>query len=249
MKDELLPMERLLELAQRSAKRDIRVFTPFLTPPELQLAQAAGRKAGVSALAEGGFPQAERRMICFTAEEAVDPSEYPMRAVRVAWTAKAELTHRDVLGSVMALGLERRRVGDIAVEAGQACVMAETAVALLLAEQLSSVGRYGVTVQLMDALPEPTADEGETVQGTVSSTRLDAILGLGYHLSRSKAAELVASGAVRLRYAPCIRPDAHVEPGDVISVRGRGRLVLAELRDPTKKDRLPVTLTRLGDIK
>ncbi len=242
-------MERLLELAQRAAKRDIRVFTPFLTPPEQQLAAAAARKAGVSALADGGLAQAERRMICFTSEEAVALSEYPMRAVSIQWTARAELTHRDVLGSVMGLGLERRRLGDIAVEGDHACVMAEAAVAAILIEQLSTVGRYGVTVARMDAPPAAAPDEGDTVTGTVSSNRLDAVLGLGYHMSRSQAAELIASGAVKLRYAPCIRPDAHVEPDDVISVRGKGRLILRELRNPTKKDRLPITLLRLGDKK
>ena len=247
-KEELLPLERLLELAQRAEKRGIRVFTPFLTPPERQLAEAAARKAGIVALSNGGFPEAERQMVCFTPDGEADA--YPMQCVHIAWPAQAELSHRDVLGSLMGLGLERRRVGDIAVESGGAWVMAESAVAAMLREQLTTVGRYAVRIDLADAPPAPSEpDEGLELTGTLSSLRLDAVLGLGYRLSRGKAVELVASGAVRLRYEPCIRPDATVRPGDVISVRGRGRLTLVAIGNPTKKDRLPVTLRRLGDAK
>lgn len=243
-----MPLERLLELAKRAETRDTPAFTPFLTPPEQQLAQAAARKAGVLAQAYGGFPEAERCMVCFTREE-VAPEAYPLRAVRIGWNARERLTHRDVLGSLMGLGLERRRLGDIAVEADCACVMAETAVAMMIVEQLTSVSRYTAWAELLDAPPVIETDEGQTVRGTVSSARLDSVLGLGYRLSRARAAELIATGAVRLRYAPCLRPDAQVRLNDVISVRGKGRLILCDIGTPTKKDRLPISLQRLGDDK
>ncbi len=78
------------------------------------------------------------------------------------------------------------------------------------------------------------------------SPRLDAVVGDGFHLSRGDAAELIEAGAVKLRHMPTLRPDARVAEGDAISVRGYGRLRVEAIGSPTRKGRLPVTLTRFG---
>ena len=98
--------------------------------------------------------------------------------------------------------------------------------------------------------PEPPAaldaQAGEELHFTVQSPRLDALVADGFHLARGDAAELILAGAVKLRHSPTLRPDARVEAGDAISVRGYGRLRIDAIGEPIRKGRLPVRLTRYG---
>jgi len=80
----------------------------------------------------------------------------------------------------------------------------------------------------------------------VQTARLDAVVADGFHLSRGQAAALIEGGAVKLRHALMLRPDARVAEGDAISARGHGRLKIDWIGEPTRKGRLPMKATRYG---
>ncbi len=241
--DAPLPVERLRELAQRASRMGAPVFTPFLTPPEQQLALGCGKAARVDVLAFGGYEDAERRMVCFSLED----TPFPLRALEVTWPHEQAPSHRDLLGSVMGLGLKRDRLGDIALEKERALVYAEEKAAALIERMWAQAGRTPIHVRLLDELPTVQPLKGREIGGTLVSLRLDAVLAEGLNLSRSRAAELISSGAVKLRHVPTLRPDAKVQQGDTISVRGEGRLKLTQVGQPTRKGRLPVQMMRYGE--
>ena len=236
---------RLLEMAQRADRTDRCCFTPFLTPPETELAFAAARKARVDAEADGGYPNAERRMVRFHAAGA-EEQPFPIVALELSWGRGDAPEHRDLLGSVMGLGINRSVIGDIVMQKEQAYLFASEAMAQHIADSLSQAGRTALHVALLPQWPQLAAAEGQEVRCTVSSARLDAILAEGFHLSRGKAAELIEAGQVKLRFQQTLRPDARVEAEDVISARGFGRLTLTEIGLPTRKGRLPIRLLKYG---
>lgn len=237
-------MRRLDELAIRTSRTGLCCFTPFLSPAEAGWAQAAANRQRVKLALEGGYPDAERCMACFW--EDTPAPEFPIDALEFCWPHQSAPEHRDVLGSVMGLGIKRACVGDIVVEAERGFLFAERQMAGHIAASLLSAGRTRLQVRVLEAWPTPEPPKGVEKRDTVSSLRLDAVVAAGFNLSRADAAELVAAGLVKLRHLPTERCDARVGEGDAISVRGHGRLLVEEVGSPTKKGRLPLRLIQYG---
>ena len=241
----LFTPRRLEELAWRAQASGKACFSPFLSPPEAEFARAAARKAGVELTLFGGYPEAERQMAAFAMEE-LPGTAFPLRALELRWPHQTAPSHRDLLGSVMALGIQRQWVGDIVLEKERAALFAAEAIAAHIASTLAQAGKVSLQVESLPEAPSMEAPAGVPFRDTVPSLRLDALVASGMCLSRAKAAALIQAGQVKLRHAQTLRPDARVEVGDMISVRGMGRLQLSQVGNPTRKDRLPVLLTRFG---
>lgn len=237
---------RLDELAARAARTGQPCFSGFLSPPEADMALAAGRRQRVEVSLEGGYADAERRMACFQGDWE---EPFPIVALALAWPHQNAPSHRDILGGVMGLGIERRCIGDIALSQDRAYLFAETAMAGHIADSLTGAGRVKLQTRVLDEWPQIEPPQGTEVRDTVSGLRLDAVVSGGFGMSRANAAELIAAGRVKLRHIPNERPDARVKEGDVISARGFGRLVVREVGAPTKKGRLPLRLIRYGESR
>lgn len=241
MENELL--RRMQELATRASVRPGPQFTHFLDPTQLQTAFAAANARGVRLKTDGGYPDAERRMAAFYADE--EPEAFPYACVELAWNARfGSPGHRDLLGSVMALGFERERMGDIALAGERAYLFAERDVAAYVAGSLEKAGRVSLRCRLVDGAPELPPPAGRLVRETIPSLRLDALLSAGLDLSRSQASELIAAKRVLLNHLEATRCDAPLTEGDVISVRGCGRIRLEEVGGLTRKGRLSVVIFR-----
>ena len=242
--EELQLQRRLEELAARTARTGLPCYTGFLSPAEAVWAETFARRQRVNVTLEGGFEDAERRIACFWEEEA--PESFPLEALELTWPHQSAPGHRDVLGSVMGLGIKRSLVGDIVIQQDCGYLFAERHMAEHIVQTLASAGRVQLQLSLMDELPPIEPPKGTEIHETVASLRLDAVVSSGFHLSRTDAAELIAAGQVKLRHLPCGRTDARVQEGDAISVRGYGRLVVERVGNPTKKGRLPLDLMRYG---
>lgn len=243
--DAALLARRLDELAERTERTGQPCFTGFLTPPEADMAMGAARRRGIEAKLEGGYEDAERRMACFLAPDGWE-EPFPIAALELTWPHQTAPGHRDVLGSVLGLGIRRSCVGDIVVLDDRAYLFLEAQLAEHVALSMISAGRVQIRTRVMDSWPEVEPPQGVEVRDTVSSLRLDAVVSGGFGLSRAAAADLIAAGHVKLRHVPTQRPDARVGEGDAISARGYGRLVIDQVGTPTKKGRLPLRLIRYG---
>ena len=207
------------------------------------MARIGAAKAGSNFRLWGGYEGAEREMACFFCEEE---GCFPIAALTLRWPHQQAPTHRDILGSVLGLGLERDCVGDVVLQADEAYLFAERTVAQHIADSLLSAGRVRLQVELAEQLPQLEAAQGVSRKDTVHSLRLDAILATGLCISRGKAVQLIEAGRVKLRHVQTLRVNAQVQSGDMISIRGMGRLQLTEAGAPNRKGRLPITVVRFG---
>lgn len=238
--------KRFSELAMRAAFTGRAQFTKFLEPSMERDAVSAARAAGASVAFFGGYDGAERRMAAFHDGEA--PESFPIETLELLWNAKfAEAKHRDLLGAVMGLGLERDATGDVCLgeEPGTAYLFCTSDVADYISANLESAGRASLKIvragEVRIAPPEGTA-----IRVTVQQLRLDALLAAGWKLSRSEAQRLIAAGLVKLNHAVEERGDVKLDTGDLISARGYGRLRVDEVQGETKKGRIGAVLFRYG---
>ncbi len=249
--EERILLARALDKLELARSRGVPSHTGFLSPHERAAVEDLIRASGWPAhLFFGGFPDAERTVCAFLPDwlEEADwhsgPDYNPIRALRCAWSG-GSLTHRDFLGAILGLGLDREKVGDILVGEGTCDVLVLEEVAAFLLLHLEQAGRARLKVSPL-ALEQlsPPAVQVKTVRDTVSSLRLDAVAASGFALSRGKAAGLITSGKVQLNHQECLKPDRPVEEGDAISCRRLGKCVVREVGGPSKKGRILIVLER-----
>ena len=248
--EERLLLSRVWDKCEQCRTRNIPTATGFLSPAEQAAAQGflvllGARESGIF---WGGYDGAERAVLLFL-PDWMDPSDAgtysPIRCLRAAFRKEENLTHRDFLGSLMALGLTREKIGDILVEKGGCQVLLDPSMTDFLLQNWDSAGREKLTVTPLplSALAVPHA-AGKELRDTVSSLRLGNGLAGGVFISRGKAAEAVEKGSVQVNYVTCVKPDKPVSAGDTITCRGLGKCVLDSVGAPTKKGRLPVDIRR-----
>ena len=217
-------------------------FTSFLDRRQYVLAQSVLREDSYRFF--GGYPDAERGILCIHAEDAVpDNSDFPLTCLTFTFREADKLTHRDVLGSLMAQQIQRSLIGDILVSSGKIqCFVTGAAVSVGL--QMTKIGRVGVRVT--DALPfdEQFHQEMKEISGTVSSPRLDAVLKTVLPLSREACTVLIARQLVMLNYQEVTENSKILKAGDVFSVRGYGKFRLKSIGMPTKKNRLHIVIEK-----
>ena len=232
---------RLRQAAEQADKRTCPIAARFLSGAERSLAIHAAREAGVEVAFDGGWSEAERVQPCF-----YPPREEPVFTgvwMEARWNARfAAVDHRALLGSLMALGMDRAFFGDIIALEDRACLYVLPEMALRLPMEWNQAGRATLQVAELPEAPAIEPPKGTLLKDTVASLRLDSVLAGGMKLSRSRAAEIIRQGSVMVDHLPEERVDRLLAPGQLLSIRGFGRVRLREVGSPTRKDRLPVTL-------
>ncbi|MCI8807124.1 MAG: RNA-binding protein [Oscillospiraceae bacterium] len=248
--EERIVLARALDQLDRAQNRSIPCATQFLSP-----AQRAALEPLIAAcghprhLFHGGFEGAERTVCVFLPHwqepEDWEPSE-ELAAVEAAYPPTgAELTHRDLLGGLMGIGLTRERVGDILAGEKTAQIVCLKETAPLILSQFSQAGRYRLNLKEISlAQLSPAPNQVKLVHDTVSTLRLDAVLASGFSLARGKAADAIAGGRVSLNHRECLKPDRAVAQGDTITCRGLGKCVLKRVGGQSRKGRIIIEIER-----
>lgn len=249
--EDRLLLAKVLDRAEQAQRRSIPAATDFLSPAQRAQAEDLLRLAGVSETtfaSLGGYEAAERRLLLFLPDwlEREDAeSQSPLRCLRAVFRAEEAPTHRDLLGSLMGLGIVREKVGDILVGPDSADLIVLDTVADFLLQNWTSAGRTHLRVTAITPeelrIPQVRTEE---VRDTVSSLRLDAVIASALRMSRGKAAEVVERGAVQVNWRPCAKPDRLLAEGDTVSARGFGKFQLAQVGGFTKKGRTAIVVKR-----
>ena len=196
---------------------------------------------------DGGYTGAERQRAMFVHEDFPGtPPGFDIACVEAHWNGQfARLSHRDVLGALMSLGIERDRLGDLLVTNDSVKILCDRNLADYLLQNLLRIGAVGVEVQEtgLDTIA-PKEERCKEIRATVASLRVDAIAASGFGCSRSRAASDIAADKMKLNWQPVKSASRTIKEGDVLSLRGRGRLEVAEVRGQTKKGRTSVVLKR-----
>ena len=250
--EERILLARVLDKLELAQGRGVPAHTPFLSPDQraavADLLNAWGRPR---CLFWGGYPDSERQICMFPADWQeeddlpADP-EGPLAAIEAKFPADAPLAHRDILGSLMGLGISRELIGDILLPQPGLCQVVVLGESLpILLSQWEGAGRYQARLSEipLDRLT-PSPAQVKTIRDTVATPRLDAVTAAGFSLSRSKAAALIAAGKVSLNHRECLKADRPVSEGDTLTCRGLGKCVIKEVLGQSKKGRTMLVIER-----
>ncbi|MBD5162785.1 MAG: hypothetical protein HDT14_12410 [Oscillibacter sp.] len=244
--DKLL-LARVWDKYEQTGRRSIPSATVFLSPREQQMAQSMLNAAGIRSgyAFDGGYEESERKILIFLPDWAEEPAGDELVFLRAAFHGEESLTHRDILGSLMGLGVTRERVGDILVSRHSADIVAAPSLRDFFLREWDQAGRVKLTVTEIQRseLSVPQA-QVKVIQDTVSSLRLDAVAATAFSMSRGRASELIAAGKVNLDHVPCLKGDKAVAEGAVITARGFGRAKLTQVGGLSKKGRIGITVER-----
>lgn len=244
-----LLLRRLLDLARQADTREMYTFSNFLSLPEQSLFASASRDyAFIPHHTYGGVPGAERVIAVFGSEERFGyPPDYPVRILEVLPESErfAEmLTHRDYLGAVLSLGIDRSLVGDIVIRGTRAWICVLDTAAEFLAENLTSVRHTAVRASVAAGDVPAAAPVFEDLRLNVPSERLDAIVAAFTNISRSRADALFAAERVFVNGRVTESGSKPLKPGDILTVRGFGKAVYEGVDGTSRKGRLYVLLRK-----
>ncbi len=224
-------------------------LSDFLDPRQQEIVRTiVGQDDEVSLSFAGGSRFAERCRLHLAPpylETSVDDFrltlfsiEYPFKFVT--------LEHRDILGSMMNIGVKREKFGDIFIsENGIAQIVVASEIADYVEMNIQTIGRASVRLNRIPLsehiIPK---DEWEEAVITVSSMRLDVVLAQMYKLSRSKVIPFIEKGLAKVNWKTVDRLDFLLQEGDYISVRGFGRARLSAIEGLTKKEKIRLRFGR-----
>ncbi len=248
--DERFLSAHISDLAAMSRRTGVPRFSRFLNERESVVARNAAQTQNAHPTFYGGYDGAART-VCgffdgtFAEDMTADDrhSLFSVRAVTFSFRNCDKLTHRDFLGAILNTGLERSVLGDILVSEDSYAVVFCLETAAELVAELSKIGRVGVKAEL-DIAKELPKVKLERFDRTVSSLRLDRLVGACANISGDKSASLIKSGQVSADFSVCLNVSGIVKENTVISIRGYGRFRLAKIVGETKKGKIHVVIEK-----
>lgn len=246
--DELLK-KRLAELAKRSYQNNMYTFTGFLNVNEQAVFFEMERElAYAGCTLWGGTENSERRILRFGSAENLGYEEnFPIACVTVKPLMQKfadNLSHRDFLGSLMNLGIERSVLGDILVKDKGAYILCDENMAAYIAENLSRVKHTSMLCTVSQEMPPEIQPELQEMELIVSSDRADAVIAKAYQLSRSQSLELFRSKKIFVNGRQYENNSGILKPEDIVSVRGFGKFLYQGLVQETKKGRYKIHIQK-----
>ena len=231
--------DRLRDAASRALRDNAPTFLGFFDEHQAKEAAAfLGARTPYSVAFYGGYPSAERVMVGFFPSSKIELSLFPITAITAEFPAEYSVSHRDVLGSLMALGLQRETLGDILVEPGRAVTFCRCEIAPLVLQELDTIGGVGVRLQKGAQEPLPPLASFLHINDTISSPRLDCIVAVLARTSRGAAAELIKKELVAVNHTSCRLGNIEIKEDDILSIRGYGKFRIDSIGPLTRKGRL-----------
>ncbi|OXT06347.1 RNA-binding protein [Thermoanaerobacterium thermosaccharolyticum] len=239
---------RLEDIAKWVQKNKRDRYTDFLSMGEQKiLLKLIKQFDDINCRFDGGFEKAERKMAhIYPKFKNVEYETHIVliNAIRISGDL-SKLSHRDVLGSILGLGIKRDKVGDIIKRQENCDVIVHNDIVCYILMNLNKIGKERVNVNSieLDEVIEPEI-KYDDINTTVASIRLDSIVASGFKISRTKASELIKAGLAEVNWETKLEPSFEIKEGDIVSLRGHGRIKFEEIIGTTKKGRIYVHILK-----
>lgn len=224
-------------------------LTGFLDPRQQRIVESLVGGSGLLVESHGAFLEAERRRLLIYPDYYVpEMDDYRVAMFDVKYASKfLSLDHKDILGSMMSLGIDRSKFGDIRVGDDEVQFVVADELKDYMTANFLSIGKAKVTVE-ESTHPEDwieSTDIWTEEMHIVSSLRLDVVTAALVNIARPKAASLIHGGNVKVNWAVRDQPAFELQESDMLSIRGSGRFKLVAIEGRTRKDKIKLIVGKL----
>ena len=237
-------LKRIRELANLSYQRDIVTFSDFLNLNEQNMVSSLKQQFPQVVMETfGGYDNAERQMVAFHPDALAFTWEYPIDCLKIEPKAikfSENLSHRDYMGALLNLGVDRSVIGDIIVQEKAAWFFCQSKMTEFFLENLCRVRHTNILITKVNDPEEFPHPNLESINGTCASVRLDSLIALAFKASRSSMVSYIESGQVFVNGKLITSNGYGPKEGDIVSVRGKGRFIFDGVSHQTKKGRCGV---------
>ncbi|MEG0261189.1 MAG: RNA-binding protein [Lysinibacillus sp.] len=249
-KDEQAFIEQVISWQREVEDRYAAKLTDFLDPRQRFIVKSIiGQNDDLQTASAGVFDESERkRMLIYPSYFEPQEADYLMDVFTIQYPSKfVQLRHPDVLGALLSLGLDRSKFGDIRVNEQQVQFVVSTEVADYVRLHLTGIGKVKIHIEAIKSSETLIQNEDEWFEEshTISSMRLDVILSTVLTISRQKSQMLITGKKVRVNWTERESVSFELQEGDILSVRGFGRLKVIMTEGRTKKDKIRLQIGRL----
>ncbi|MFP3155469.1 YlmH/Sll1252 family protein [Lachnospiraceae bacterium ZAX-1] len=250
-KDELLLSRRFVDLSMQAQHKGLVTFSNFLNLNELNIFQRTISKLYGDYEMSGGIEFLERQMIAFLPDALnygiENPKEplldFPIACLKIRPKSNAfsdVLTHQDVLGSIMHLGLERNKIGDILLDDSIVYLFCQKNISQFILDELTKIKRTAIYSELIIPKDLNIKPNFELTEGIISSNRLDSVTACICHISRTEAVTCIKNGKVFIQNREMKSCSYECKETDIISVRTHGRFRYLGCIGETRKGRIKI---------
>jgi RNA-binding protein YlmH len=216
-------------------------LTDFLDPREQHILKTLiGENGSIKYQLFGGSSEGERKRALIMPDYIIPAEEdFQITLFEIDYPIKfVSIEHPQVLGSLMSLGLKRGKFGDILMKDGRVQFFSSTEISDYIKSNLESIGRASIRIKEIVLEGAITVDDLWMEQDiTVSSLRLDTIISGVHHISRQKSQAFIEQGLVKVNWTSVENHSFDCREGDLLSVRGYGRVKILSIEGRTKKDK------------
>jgi RNA-binding protein YlmH len=247
-KDDQIELIKALETIDQSTKYYSFEYTNFLTPSIYVITEDYVIPEDFNISYIGGHEKSERKILLIRPSYMkIEEKELPITALQINYSKKySNISHSDILGTLMGNGIRRDFVGDIYVYDEYAHVIVMDSIVDYLKMNISRVRNSSVTIEKI-SLSKIKYNESDykNIKTTINSNRLDAIIASGFALDRKSSKKKVLNDMVKVNHRLADTPHTELVEGDLISVQGEGRILLDEIIGFSKKNRLRIIIKKL----
>lgn len=232
--------KRFLELGEKSYQQNMYTFTGFLGLSEQEVfLQAAQAMKHVPFTMWGGNEECERQMVRFGSEEEFGYEErFPICCIEIRPLLEKfadNLSHRDFLGALMNLGIDRSTLGDIYLKGKTGYLFCMETIADFIVENLDKVKHTSVVCEILEKLPDIAVREAVEEEHLTASERIDGVVAKLYNISRNQSIDLFRTRKIYVNGRLNENNSYHLKPGDAVSVRGYGKFTYDGVSQETRK--------------
>lgn len=246
-KDQIMNMRKVLDKIEIVLDKHSVQSTDFMNPYERRLARTIlNQFTDIEYEELGGLDEAERKVILIYPDYfQYDNKEVPIDFLTIE-VSLSNPSHRDFLGGILSLGINRDKIGDILIHEGYAQVVVKKEISSFIFMNLDRIGKEKVKV---DQIPLEKLKLGhieyKNIWTTIASLRLDVVISSALNLSRKDSQALIQSKKVKVNWEPIDKVSRDIEEGDIVSVKGYGRFILNSIIGISKKGRTRVQIKLL----
>lgn len=251
--EEMLFIDRAIDWIHSVEDNYLAYTTSFLNPREVTLLKNRVSSYQLQFFSSSEIIETELSKVIIAPDYyQLDQVDFGLALLEIQYSSQfTQLTHAQVLGSFLGQsGVRRQEIGDILISEERAQIFVSQHLADYFIENIKKIGRAGVKLKRIDLSQAiQTETKSETKVLLVSSVRLDKIIATAFNFSRNIATNMLQSNKVKVNFSEVSEKDTSLQTGDLISLRGYGRVKILRNLGLTKKDKQKIEVELIKNRK